>query len=323
MCFVIASQARQCVPTNEKRTGSLGAAATSARMKLLAGRKTIHCEKINTKFEATKVAFGNNKPKCRKFTVLREVNVEKLTSRRNQKCVHVKNLGKSKEYRNEHGEFLCDGKKLLEEAIKSKATITGIFTTSPIREKLPNDTPVYLIEESIMETLSPLKNPQGILFTCKIPDTKDPDLKKGTHILLDNVQDPGNVGTIIRSADAFGIDSVLLTQDSADPYNPKTVRATMGAIFRQNVLYIETDKLKSPEIKVIGTGNKNGEYNTLSETKLQNAVIILGNEGQGISEKLKVLCDEMITIPLSKGCESLNVSIAASIIMWEAGKEWS
>ena len=266
------------------------------------------------------MASADNKPKCRKITVLREVNVEKITSRRNQKCVHVKNLGKSKEYRNEHGEFLCDGKKLLEEAIKSKAIITGIFTTSLIIEDIPKETPVYMIDESIMETLSPLKNPQGVMFTCKIPDTKDPELKKGTHILLDSVQDPGNVGTIIRSADAFGIDSVLLTQDCADPYNPKTVRATMGAIFRQNVSYIKTDRLKSAEIRMIGTGNKNGEYNALHKTKLQNSIIVLGNEGQGISDKLKVLCDEMITIPLSAGCESLNVSIAASIIMWEAGR---
>ena len=270
--------------------------------------------------KATKVAFGDNKPKCRKFTVLREVSVKNITSRRNVKCLHVKNLGKSKEYRYQHGEFLCDGVKLLEEAIKSEADIIDVFTTSQLKINLPKHSSVYNIDESIMDSLSALKNPQGILFTCKIPEEIPYDLCTGTHILLDNVQDPGNIGAIIRTADAFGIDSVLLTQDCADPYNPKTVRASMGAIFRQKVSFISIDELKSSKARIIGTGSKSGEYYYINDMNLSNAVIVLGNEGQGISDSLKAMCDEMLTIPLTQNCESLNVSIAASIIMWEAKK---
>jgi len=272
------------------------------------------------KMKATKVAFGDNKPKCRKFTVLREVSVKNITSRRNVKCLHVKNLGKSKEYRYQHGEFLCDGVKLLEEAIKSEADIIDVFTTSQLKINLPQQISVYSIDESIMDSLSPLKNPQGILFTCKMPDVISDDLSSGTHILLDNLQDPGNVGAIIRSADAFGIDSVLLTHDCADPYNPKALRASMGAIFKQKVSFINIEELKSSKVRIIGTGSKNGKYNSICDMNLTNTVIVLGNEGQGVSDRLKAMCDEILTIPLSQNCESLNVSIAASIIMWEARK---
>jgi len=231
----------------------------------------------------------------------------------------VKNLGKSKEYRYEHGEFLCDGLKLLEEAIKSGAQITGIFTTSQVRIKLPKETDVYLVDESIMDMLSPLKNPQDILFTCKIPESKNINFSTGTHILLDNVQDPGNVGAIIRSADAFGIDSILLTEACADPYNPKTIRASMGAVFRQKVSYITIEELKNINLNIIGTGNSS-EYTDIKSADFKNSVIVLGNEGQGISPALHSLCSEMITIPLTGESESLNVAVAASIIMWEAGR---
>jgi len=247
--------------------------------------------------------------------------MKKITSRRNIKCLHVKNLGKSKEYRNEHGEFLCDGNKMLAEAIKSKISIVSVFTTSKPDTSLPEETEVYLIDESIMDSLSTLKDSQDILFICKIPVFKKPDYKKGTHILLDKVQDPGNVGTIIRSAYAFGIDSVLLTEDCADPYSPKAVRASMGAVFRQKTVYINPDELSRNNYRIIGTANNKNKYKTLQNTVLKDSIIILGNEGQGISDKLSALCEEMITIPLSSDCESLNVAAAATIIMWESKKE--
>jgi len=244
--------------------------------------------------------------------------MEKITSRRNIKCLHVKNLGKSKEYRDEHKEFICDGRKLLEEAVKSIIHITNVFTMAEINIKLPKETPVYIIDESIMDTLSPLKSSQDILFTCKMPDNNKHDLTTGIHILLDNVQDPGNVGTIIRSADSFGIDSVLLTDDCADLYNPKTIRATMGAIFRQKVTTININDLKVSGVRIVGTDSKSDDCVDIKKAVLKNTVVILGNEGQGLSHELRKLCDEMITIPLSPGSESLNVAIAASIIMWEA-----
>jgi len=242
--------------------------------------------------------------------------VKNITSRKNPICVHVRNLGKSKEYRTNHGEFLCDGIKLFEEAVKSKASITSAFMTSKLDLVIPKETELYMIDESIMDFISPLKNPQEIMFVCKIPETANVNLSSGTHILLDAVQDPGNVGTIIRSADAFGIESLLLAENCADPYNPKTIRASMGAIFRQKISYISLEELKESKARIIGTHCS--DCKDIRLVDLKDAIIVLGNEGQGISENLRLLCDEMVKIPLCADSESLNVAIAASIIMWEA-----
>jgi len=140
--------------------------------------------------------------------------------------------------------------------------------------------------------------------------------------MLDYVQDPGNVGTIIRCANAFDIKSVILAGSSADIYNPKTIRATMGAIFRQNIYYMtrnEIDELKTSGVRFIGTINKKNAAE-INKVNLDNAVIILGNEGRGISENLLALCDDYVKIPLSPECESINVAAAASIVMWESAK---
>jgi TrmH family RNA methyltransferase len=137
-------------------------------------------------------------------------------------------------------------------------------------------------------------------------------------------QDPGNVGTILRSAYAFGIDSVMLTESSADLYNPKAVRASMGAIFSQRHCYMDIDgiiRLKQAGAKLIGASNDK-TLTDFTKANLKDAIIVLGNEGQGVSDKLLALCDELVTIPLASNCESLNVAVAASVIMWEArGKQ--
>jgi TrmH family RNA methyltransferase len=247
--------------------------------------------------------------------------MKKITSRRNPLCIHAKKLGASRSYREEHDEFLCDGIKLLEEAAKSNALIGTIFTSIQIDFPLPENTCVYYTDKSLLESLSPLKNPQDILFTCKKPMYDSVNYSQGTHILLDNVQDPGNVGTIIRSADAFGIDSVILTDGSADPYNPKSIRASMGAIFRQRVYKPDINEIRQSGARIIGASADTGS-SVISKVNLENTIIILGNEGQGISEKLYSLCSEMLTIPVTSSCESLNVAVAASVIMWEAtGRE--
>ena len=256
--------------------------------------------------------------------------MEKITSRREPRCVHVKNLGASKAYRDENEEFLCDGKKLLEEAIKSNAEIVNVFTTSRIMLPHIENTRIYNLSSDIMQSLSPLKKPQEVLFTCKKPNLSRVDYHNGTHILLDNVQDPGNVGTIIRSADAFGTDSVILFGDTADPYNPKAVRASMGAIFKQRVSNLNIDDLvflKESGARFVGTSGDRTlsdrtpggcAFSDITAVKLNNSIIVMGNEGNGISKEVLALCNEIMTIPLVADCDSLNVAVAASIIMWEA-----
>ena len=248
--------------------------------------------------------------------------MEKITSRSNPVCVHIRKLGKSKSYRDEYGQFICDGRKMLDEAIAAGADIVTILTTENTAQDIPAGASVYHVDEDFIGSLSPLKTPQDVLFVCRTKEYMDFDFTKGTHILLDNIQDPGNVGTIMRSAYAFGIETVILTEDSADIYNPKSVRASMGAIFRQQVViksHCEIQELMKQGVKFIGTSNDTGAVD-IRQSELRDVVIVLGNEGKGISDNLLTMCSEVIRIPLSPDCESLNVAIAASILMWEASK---
>ena len=251
---------------------------------------------------------------------------ENIESRSNTVCKHLKKLGTSKKYRDEQKQFLCDGEKLLNEAVNSGAKIEIVICSSDLKHNLPENTRIYKARSDLIDSLSPLKNTQGLLFSCKTPDKRSRIGLTGTNLLLDRVQDPGNVGTIIRSAFAFGVRNVILTDGCADIYNPKTIRAAMGALFRQPVFHLsfkEINDYKNSGIKFIGTSN-NRNSSDITKLNIADAVIVLGNEGQGISEDLSTLCEEMVKIPLSPDSESLNVSVAASIIMWELGrgKEW-
>ena len=243
--------------------------------------------------------------------------MEKITSRRNPLCVHIKKLGADRGYSKQCGEFLCDGLKLLAEAIKCNADISVVLTSESIPFPMPLDTRLYYAERSLIDSLSPLKNAQDTIFVCKTPRIAETTINSGIHLLLDGVQDPGNVGTMIRTADAFGIDSVMLTDDCANPHNPKTIRATMGAIFRQDIYHINNDELealKSGGIRIIGAALSDG-CRDFSEVGYNNSIIAIGSEGSGLSEKVLSLCDEKIRIPISPKCESLNAAVAAGIIL--------
>ena len=246
--------------------------------------------------------------------------MERIASRRNPLCVHIKKLGASRGYRESCGQFLCDGQKLLEEAVMCGVEIEAVLTSSHLPFPLPVNTKAYYAERGLIDSLSPLKNAQDTLFTCKTPTPKLRMEAPGTHVLLDSVQDPGNVGTIIRTANAFGIMNVILTDGCADPYNPKTIRASMGAIFRQSIhrpTVPELSGLKNSGLKFIGaTLEKN--CRKVSEVDYKDTIIVIGSEGRGISEGILALCNERISIPIAPGCESLNAAIAAAIIMWEA-----
>ena len=246
--------------------------------------------------------------------------MEKINNKRNPKIIHARKLGKDRSYRKLHNEFLCDGEKLFFEAINCGVDIEAVFISPESDITIPNYISAYEISDDIMDSISPLKNPQDIIFVCKMPKKTSPDYSNGTHILLDCVQDPGNVGTIIRSADAFGIDSIILTGSCADPYNPKTIRASMGAVFRQKFAFKSPEELSNINAKFIGTASKN-DISPLYSANLKDSIIVLGNEGQGISGAVQALCGDFITIPLAPDSESLNVAIAASIVMYELSKD--
>ena len=246
--------------------------------------------------------------------------MESIASRRNPLAAHVKKLGTDRSYREGCGEFLCDGWKLLEEALKSGAAVTAVLAASGAPFPLAEGTRVVHAPQEVINSLSPLKNPQDILFISKIPPKSGYAGIAGTQILLDGVQDPGNVGSVIRTSDALGIGGILLTGGCADPYNPKAVRASMGAVFRQKIVNIGLSglmELKGEGVRFIGAATGEGSRD-ISEIKLKDAVIAIGSEGRGLSEGVSALCGEKARIPMSAGCESLNAAAAAAIFMWEA-----
>lgn len=243
---------------------------------------------------------------------------EPISSRKNEKIVRMRKLGASRAARREFGEFLCDGEKLLDEALKNGADIRMILTAGELETEIPENVPVYHVPMGVIEAVSPLKNPQSVIFSCAIPK-KVGELRRGRHIILENMQDPGNVGMIMRTANAFMMVDVILVGACADPYNPKAVRASMGAVFRQRVMeagYDDLEKLRRSGTRLYGAALAENSVD-LRKVDLKNAAVVIGSEGQGLSDKMLSICDGRVIIPMNPVCESLNAGVAAAVIMWE------
>lgn len=246
--------------------------------------------------------------------------MEHITSRKNPKIQHLKKLGSSKSYREECGEFLCDGRKLLEEAVSNGAEVLTVAYCGDVPENIPEGVAVLEVPRDIIEYVSPMKTPQDVLFVCKIPNRKVAFVNGGKFIVIEEVQDPGNVGTIMRTARAMGYDSVILLPGCADLYSPKTVRSTMGAIFRQHAFEADLDfikEMKSNGVTVMGAALAEDSVD-IRTVNFENFAVCIGSEGRGLSKELLSLCDKKIIIPMMQECESLNAAMAAGIIMWES-----
>lgn len=246
-------------------------------------------------------------------------SMETITSRKNSRVQMLRRLGREKAYRRETGLFLCDGAKLLSEAVMNGAEIAEIYLRGNTPAAALPDAPVYALSEEVFDYVSPLEHSPGPLFTVKnrpFPETARPD----RVIVLENVQDPGNVGTVLRTAAALGTELVVLLGDCADPYNPKTVRAAMGALFRERIWETDPDSLRARlrewSLPLCGAALR-PESEDVRHVSLARAAIAVGNEGRGLSEALLDICDAKIILPMTPGSESLNAAVAASILMWE------
>lgn len=252
---------------------------------------------------------------------LQQDNMENLTSRKNPLIRHLRTLGSDGEYRREHGEYVLDGIKLLQEAMAFGASINTVLWAGEAKFFVP-DAKVYSAPRDLVEYASPLKNSPGPVFTVTIPEQKQPETLKKV-IVLENVQDPGNVGTVIRTANALGMDAVVLTGNCASVFGAKTARAAMGALFRQCVLEMEPAEMiglmHSNGLLVYGAAlsDRAVDVRTVS---LDNAVFVVGSEGQGLSDEMLRMCDGEVIIPMQAGSESLNAGVAASILMWELAR---
>ncbi|NLM63613.1 MAG: RNA methyltransferase [Mollicutes bacterium] len=239
------------------------------------------------------------------------------TSTDNPKIKKIKKLSQKK-YRDKYNEFIVEGRHLVLEAYKTGHLKELILEKN---ELFPLPVETNYVTNDIINYLSILKSPTNIIGIC---DKKKEVKEIGRRILmLDNIQDPGNLGTIIRSAAAFNIDTIILSPDTVDIYNPKVVRATQGMLFHIDIIKVnlidKIKELKTKGYKILGTKVTVGK-NLKSVEKMEKFVIIVGNEGNGVDEEILELCDEYLYIEMSPMCESLNVAVATSIILYELDK---
>ncbi len=246
---------------------------------------------------------------------------EQITSRQNPLMTHIRKLVSSASYRREKSEYVGDGVKLLEEALRWGACLTAVVTTPDRHFDLPQGVRHVTVPEEVMASISPADTPQGALFVARRPDTSLPDTLTGSrYLVLDGVQDPGNVGTIWRTADAFGADGLILLGGCADPFSPKTVRATMGAAFRLPVYVTSIDalqkKLEEARLPLWATALRE-DAEDVRRADLGRCAVVIGSEGRGVSPQVLDTCGRSFLIPMRERCESLNAAVAAGVILWE------
>ena len=251
---------------------------------------------------------------------------EVITSRANPLLTRVRRLNSRRAIRRAEGSFAAEGPKLLAEALRwggeLEAVICGSGTVVP---ELPAQVRVVEVEDGLLASISDTESPQGIVFICKGKNLTVPDRLEGNrYLLLDGGQGPGNVGTIWRTADAFGADGLILCGGCADPWNPKTVRATMGAVFRlpvyEGTLVEAADKLARAGVPLYAAALRD-DTEDVRNICLERSAVIIGSEGRGVSEQALTLCQKTVKIPMLARCESLNAAVAAAVVLWEMGRE--
>lgn len=263
-----------------------------------------------------------------------------ISSKGNALVVRIAKL-KDKKYRKSEGLFRFDGIKLFEEAIQNKAPIRYIFVSESASEKFRDivekncaDAMLYILSDDVFAKITDEQAPEGIVTVCaelenicKVDkfDNLPIELKGCPVLMLESVRDTGNMGTILRSAKAFGIGALVISSDCADLYNSKTVRAAMGALFTQKVIMVDDIAsvivaFRSNGTRVFAAALERQAKKLGSFELLKGDVIIIGNEGHGLSKAVIDASNECVYIPMESGSESLNASIAASVCMWELYK---
>lgn len=243
---------------------------------------------------------------------------ERITSRKNATLQQVRKLISSRKERETTGLFVADGTKLLAEAVRFWPGLELVILSDGVEAQVPEQVRVLRVPEDVMESVSPMATPQGAVFVCRLPE-RTAFVPKAPMLLLDGIQDPGNLGTILRTADALRVPVVLL-EGCADPYGHKVVRASMGAVFRTPVIqttWAEAKQaLQDTGIPVAVTALSERAVDIRTADVKQMAVVI-GSEGQGVRRDVLESVDAELIIPMQDHCESLNAGIAAAIVMWQ------
>lgn len=242
----------------------------------------------------------------------------RITARKNPLLQQVKKLLTSRKEREQTGLFVADGTKLLAEAVKYFPGLDTVILSDGVDAEVPADVRVVRVPEDVMASISPMQTPQGALFICRLPE-KTAFIPKPGMLLLDGIQDPGNLGTILRTADALDI-PVALLEGCADPYSHKVVRSSMGAVFRTPVVSTTWQEAKvafaGTNIPVAVTALSDRAID-LRNADLRAMAVVIGSEGQGVRPEILDSADKELIIPMNPHCESLNAAVAAAIVMWQ------
>ena len=269
-------------------------------------------------------------------------NVSLISGKNNPTITDISKLS-AKKYRMQSKLFVCDGIKLFLEAVKYGAKIKYIVLDNNadlpkevaecVRKSALEGAKILCVESYVFEKISSENAPQGIITVCEFfskrhtfsTSVKNDDICEKKTMILESVRDPGNIGTIFRNAVALGIEKMIISSDCADIYSQKVVRASMGAIFKLDIFVVDdlvetVENIKNGGRRVLATA-LNEKALVLGKDKVcADDVVILGNEGHGMSQKLIDSCTDVLFIPMNENTESLNVAMASAIIMWEISK---
>lgn len=261
--------------------------------------------------------------------VTKEKVMQRITSKDNDFIKHIKKL-KDKKYRDISNEYVIEGVKLVAEAIQENAKIKHIvlcddcersdFISKDLMYEIAKYDCVY-VTDNLFKYLSEVQNPQGILSVIeKNNENNEIDYSQDIIVALDDLQDPGNLGTILRTVDSIGLTQILVSKGTADCYNPKVVRSTMGAIFRIKLIECEDvvktlKEIKRHKFKIMVSSLQTD--NSIYDANYSKKVLVIGNEANGVKEDIQNLADEKVKIPMLGKTESLNASVATGIILYE------
>ena len=252
-----------------------------------------------------------------------------ITSKDNEVIKHIRKL-KDKKYRDESNEYVVEGVKLVEEAVKENAKIKQIIVCEDTTRTYEIPTHIMLeiakyeciyVTDKIFSSITQVTNPQGVMAIIeKNSENQEIDYTQDIIVVLDDVQDPGNLGTILRTVDSIGLNQIIVSKGTADAFNSKVVRSTMGAIFRVKIIEVENltqaiKEMRKHHFKLMVTSLQT--ENSIYDIDFNKKIIVIGNEANGVSKEIQDMADEKAKIPMLGRTESLNASVAAGIVMYE------
>ena len=255
--------------------------------------------------------------------------MQTITSKDNELIKHIRKL-KDKKYRDESNEYVVEGVKLVEEAVKENAKIKQIIVCEDTTRTYEIPTHIMLeiakyecisVSDKIFNIITQVTNPQGIMAIIeKNAQDAQIDYTQDIIVALDDVQDPGNLGTILRTVDSIGLNQIIVSKGTADAFNSKVVRSTMGAIFRIKIIEVENlvqaiKEMRKHHFKLMVTSLQT--KNSIYDIDFNKKIIVIGNEANGVSKEIQDIADEKAKIPMLGRTESLNASVAAGVVMYE------